>query len=386
MRLSRSHLTPRTQGMVIAIGAVGVAFAVVAGAGFARGAQRSSELTGGEGGASSALHLDSAACVTTALPTLGGAGGNVVSASSNGLYVGIADDAAGVSQPVLWSEGHVQRLRVDLESAMPSSVNRHGVVVGTGYDRATQKLVGWWWAAGRTRELPIANGDIAQPAAIDNTGHIVGSLVADEEHADGPGADEDARAAYWSSPDAMPSELPTLRGDSGAEAFAIAPDGIVGGVSLGSGGSPVWWSRGGQVHRLEGVAGPYGVVLGFDRLSRPVGQSSVVGGTRAVVWDKGGAPTDLGAELGAQSQAVTGAQDAVIGSVSALPSGVPTRVQGILWSGGTAHLMPPLSDERFNGVEGVANAVTTSGAALVAVGFSADSSGLRRPTEWTCSR
>jgi len=310
----------------------------------------------------------------------------VVAAGRNAVYVGIADDAQGVSQPVMWRGGRVQRLRLDLEAAMPSAVNRQGVVVGTGYDPARQTLVGWWWAAGRAGELAVPPGDIAQPAAIDDAGHVVGSLVADDEHADGPGADEDARAAYWSSLDVLPSELPALPGDSAAEAFAIAPDGTVGGVSLGSGGSPVWWRPGGQAHRLEGLGGPYGVVLGFDGLSQPVGQSSVPGGTRAVIWGKSGAPTELGARLGLQSEAVAGAGNTVVGSGPAVLPGATTRVQGILWSARSTHVMPPLSGDGFHGVEGSANAVTTFRDAPVVVGFSADSSGLRRPTEWRCSR
>lgn len=382
----RGFLSRASETSAIALTAFLAGFAAIAAAGLAQGAQSGSESTSANRPPAAHSPVGLAACSAVALPTLGGPGGNVIAAGGNRIYVGIADDVTGVSRPVIWRSGHVQRLPIGLESATPTAVNQQGLVVGTGFDPARQILVGWWWAGGRAGTLDVRSGDIAQPTAIDDAGHIVGSLIADDEHADGPGADESARAAYWSSIKALPTELPALPGDSSAEAFALAPDGTVGGVSLGSGGSPVLWTPNGQVHRLPGLAGKYGIVLGFDDRSEPVGQSSVPGGTEAVAWSRSGVPTDLGADLGVQSQAVAGAAGVVVGSGSATVNGAAARDQGVIWFDGDARLLSPVSVNGFHGVEGTANAVTTTGAhATVVVGFSAEPLGLRRPTEWRCT-
>lgn len=321
-----------------------------------------------------------AACSAIALPTLGGASGNVVATSSNGISVGIADDGSGVSRPAMWSAGRVEQINVGLDAAVPTGVNRHGLVVGTGYDPGRQMLVGWWWKAGTMHPLAVAPGDIAQPTAVDDVGHVVGSLVADEDHADGPGADEDGRAAYWPSPDTAPRELPTLPGDAAAEAFAIAPDGTVGGVSLGSGGSPVLWTPGGQVRRLAGLRGGLGVVLGFDAKSNPVGQASVAGGTQAVTWT-GVAPSRLGTGRGDRDQALSGAGGIVVGSWSAAAG----QVEPVAWANGQPRVLTPLDTSGFHGVGGSANAAAATASGTTVVGFSSNHVGLQRPTEWKCS-
>src|SRR5690242_13740446 len=58
-----------------------------------------------------AASAQTAACTATVLPNVGGRGGNVVAASSNGIYVGFADDSSGRSQPVIWRAGRVSQLK-----------------------------------------------------------------------------------------------------------------------------------------------------------------------------------------------------------------------------------------------------------------------------------
>jgi hypothetical protein len=342
--------------------------------------------TSADPAAAAAAAAPAAACTARILPDLGGRGGNVVAASSNGIYVGFADDTSGRSQPVIWRGASITPLHLSLESVTPTGVNRQGVVVGTGYDSAAQALVGWWWNAGKSGRLSVRAGDIAMPAAIDDAGHVVGALVADEEHADGPGADEDQRAAYWPQVGTPPQELPPLPGNSAAEAFAIAPDGTVGGVSLGSGGAPVVWRPGGAARRLQGLNGQLGIVRGFDTDSRPVGDA-LAGGTadHAVAWDAAGQPTDLGTLGGGRQSVATAASSGLVTGYAAVPATQGgTLTQPVLWEGGQALALPLDPTTGFSAVTGSANAAVTVGATVLVAGNTADLAGQRRPTEWRC--
>lgn len=324
-------------------------------------------------------------CIGSALPTLGGRNGNAVAVSSAGAVVGIADDTSGVSRPVIWRGGKTTSLGVHLESAVPTSINRFGVVVGTGYDAASEMLVGWWWSEGTTHALPVRRGDIALPEAIDDRGRVVGALVADEEHSDGPGADEDERAAVWTSVRVLPRELPAIPGQHAAHAFAIAADGTVGGVSLSGGGTPVLWDSRGRVHRLGTLNGEGGIVLGFNGRSDPVGQAAVsAGGTHAVTWNGSGGAVDLGT-LGAKKTSAANAATSgvVVGSGDDSVAG-GSVTQAVAWIAGKAHILPPISQSRFRGAAGTANAVAQVSGASVVVGFSADAVGVRKPTTWSC--
>jgi hypothetical protein len=323
-------------------------------------------------------------CTASALPTLGGRSGNAVAVSSTGTVVGIADDKSGVSRPVIWRGGKITALEVPFESAVPTSINGQGIVVGTGYDSAAQMLVGWWWSKGTTHRLPVQRDDIALPEAIDESGHVAGALIAGEDHSDGPGADEDERAAFWPSVRALPRELAARPGDRSSHAFAIAPDGTVGGVSLGSGGTAVLWDRQGDVHGLNSLGGRGGIVRGFTGTSDPVGQAAVsTGGTHAVTWDDSGRADDLGT-LGRDksSTAIAATSDLVVGSGDASVRGsVP---QAVAWIAGAPQVLPPATTSQFRGEAGTANAVAQNARATLVVGFSADAVGVRQPTTWSC--
>lgn len=324
-------------------------------------------------------------CAGSALPTLGGRNGNAVAISSSGVAVGIADDARGVSRPVIWRGGKATMLQVRLDSAVPTGVNARGVVVGTGYDAASEMLVGWWWSKGATHELPVRHGDIALPETIDDRGRVVGALVAGEEHSDGPGADEDERAAFWPSVHAFPRELPPVAGDAGAHAFAIAPDGTVGGVSLGSGGTPVLWDRQSRVHRLGGLSAKGGLVRGFDGQSDPVGQAAVrSGGTHAVTWNGSGDAVDLGTLTSGNTSAANAAAPGVVAGsgTDSVPGGSTTLA--VAWIGSHARILSPVSMSRFRGTAGSANSAAQVSGLPVVAGFSADAVGVRKPTIWRC--
>ena len=323
-------------------------------------------------------------CAARLLAGLGGRGSNAIAASSNGLVVGIADTAAGESAPVLWRDGRATPLTIPLQTAAPTSVNRAGVVVGTGYDATHEVLVGWWWQDGQYHQLPVGAGDIALPSMVSDSGVVVGALISDEEHSDGPGADEDERPASWSSVTAVPRELGLPSGARGGHAFAIGPDGTIGGVALGDGGTPVLWAPNGAPRTLPTIAGRGGLVLAIDSAGQALGQSAVPGGTHAAAWDASGPITDLGkAAAGPNSGALAGIAGTSVGAGST-PSFHASRPQAVMWLGKTAVILPPGSDDQFAGVSGQATSVSRQGATTVVFGFSAAANGLRRATEWSC--
>lgn len=323
-------------------------------------------------------------CTAQLLPGLGGRGSNAIAASSNGLVVGIADTDAGESAPVLWRNGQATALSIPLQAAAPAAVNKDGVVVGAGYDSSQEVLVGWWWQNGQYHALPVSPGSVAMPSAISDGGVVAGVLVASDNHADGPGADEDEHPTVWSSVTAAPRELPLPAGARGGHAFAVGPDGTVGGVALGDGASPVLWAPDGTPKVLPALAGRGGVVLAIDSASQALGQSAVAEGTHAVAWGASGLISDLGAAAaGPASSATAGVAGIAVGAGST-PSFRSSRPQAVMWIGKSARILPPGSDGQFTGVSGAATSVSRQGGPTVAVGYSAAANGLRRATEWTC--
>lgn len=323
-------------------------------------------------------------CTAALLPGLGGRGSNAVAASSNALVVGLADNAAGESAPVLWRDGQPTPLSIPLQTVVPASVNAAGVVVGTGYDPAQEALVGWWWQDGQYHLLPVSPGDIAMPSMISDSGVVAGALINDEEHADGPGADEDERPAVWSSVTAAPRELALPAGATSGHAFAVGPDGTVGGVALGEGGTPVLWAPNGAPRTLPTVAGRGGVVLGIDSSGQALGQSSVPGGTHAATWGALGLISDVGsAAAGPTSSAAAGIAGVTVGAGSS-PAFRASRPQAVMWIGKSARILPPGSDSSFTGVSGSATSVARQGTGTVVIGYSAADNGLRRATQWSC--
>ncbi|WP_136017879.1 hypothetical protein [Arthrobacter silvisoli] len=323
-------------------------------------------------------------CEVRLLAGLGGRGSNAIAASSNGLVIGIADTATGGSAPLLWRDSRPTPLTIPLQAAAPTSVNRAGVVVGTGYDATHEVLVGWWWQNGRYHRLPVGPGDIALPSMVSDSGVVVGALIADEEHSDGPGADEDERPAVWSTVTAAPRELRLPPGARSGHAFAIGPDGTIGGVALADGGTPVLWAPTGTPRTLPTLGGRGGVVLAIGSDGQALGQSAVPGGTHAVHWDASGLIADLGtAAAGPTSSAQAGIAGIAVGTGST-PGFRASRPQAVMWVGNSARILPPGSEGQFAGVSGTASSVSQQGGTTIVVGFSAAANGLRRATEWSC--
>ena len=324
-------------------------------------------------------------CAVRLLPGLGGRGSNAIATSSNGLVVGIADTATGESAPVVWRNGQPTPLTIPLQTAVPASVNQAGVVVGTGYDTVHEVLVGWWWQGGQYHQLPVGPGEIGLPSMVSDSGVVVGVLIDDEEHSDGPGADEDEHPVVWSSVRAAPRELTLLSGARGGHPFAIGPDGTIGGVALSDdGGTPVLWAPDGTPRAMPTLSGHGGVVFAIDSAGRALGQSAVSGGTHAVAWDAAGLITDLDASAADPTSSVLAGVAGIAVGTGSTPNVRASRPQAMMWVGKNARILPPGSDAQFAGVSGAASSVSQQGGITTVVGFSTAATGLRRATEWSC--
>ena len=324
-------------------------------------------------------------CPARGLPTLGGRYGNVTAAAPNGDIVGLADDPAGAAQPVLWRAGHPYLIRTRLASSTPTGLNTHGVVVG---DSARgENPIGWVWSRGRTTLLRGVGRYTALPAAISNTGIIVGGLETAEgtqfEGNGTPGLSETEQAAVWRSPAGLPHKLAPLPGDQGAHAFAVASDGRIGGVSSGDRFRPVVWDRAGKPHALPGLGGGYGAVRGFGPGGIAVGDAVASNGTdHPVMWAADGRITDLGLPGGSRTAQADGVLPGrvIVGTAQMPVAGGGTLAQAVRWTAaGRWQLLSPPQGLTQALVIGTASAGTVAG-------YQTDAKGGRHPVTWECGR
>jgi uncharacterized membrane protein len=339
-----------------------------------------------------------AGCSVQALGTLGGLFGNAVAVNHQGVAVGIADDAKGVAQPVLWRGTTPQRLITGLSGSVPLAVNAAGQVIGTGVDTATGSPAGWAWSRGRATRLkehrsrgsspdpgrPVAHEHrVAWPESINDHGVIVGVLLPEEggpaEASGHAGEDENDWAAVWPSPSSEPVVLSPLRGDQGAHAFAVDGRGRAAGVSQGAKFTPVVWEASGQPRALPTLGGGYGIVRGLSDSGVAVGDAvRADGGDHAVMWDAAGRITDLGLPSGARSaKAETILPNGVIVGTAELPvPGGGWRTQAVQWTApGAVQVLPS-----------AAGAAANAGDSTTVAGYRADGAGGRHPTLWRCER
>jgi uncharacterized membrane protein len=324
-------------------------------------------------------------CMVRDLPTLGGRYGNVTAAAPNGDIVGLADDRAGVAQPVLWRAERPQRIRTGQASSVPTGLNTHGVVVG---DSARgENPVGWVWSRGRTRLLRGTGRYTALPATISNNGIIVGALETAEglpsEGDNTPGLSEAEQAAVWRSPAGPPHMLPPLPGDQGGHAFAVASDGRIGGVSAGDRFRPVIWDSAGKPHALPGLGGGYGAVRAFGPGGIAVGDAVAKNGTdHAVMWAADGRITDLGLPRGSRTAQADGVLPGgvVVGTAQLAMPGGGTLARAVRWTTvGRPQLLSPPQEPGQALVAGIASAGTVAG-------YQIDAKGGRHPVTWGCRR
>lgn len=323
-------------------------------------------------------------CAVLPLPTLGGRYGDAIAAAPNGDVVGIADDAAGVARAVLWRGGKPQLIRTGLAGSVPTGINAHGDVVGNSPNG--DATVGWVWLGHRTVRLRGAGDRTALPAAISDSGIIVGALETSEglpnEGGNVPGAAEAEQAAVWWSPTGRPQWLAPLPGDQGAHAFAVGGAGAIGGVSEGTRFRPVVWDRAGKPHALPGLGGGYGIVRSFGPGGVAVGDAVARDGTdHPVMWDANGRIIDLGLPPGSRSAQASAVlpSGVVVGTAQMPAPGGGVVMRAVRWPGaGTPQL---LGQNRGFGQ----SVVTGAAATQTAVGYRADAKGGRHPAIWRCA-
>jgi uncharacterized membrane protein len=324
-----------------------------------------------------------AGCSVQALGTLGGLFGNVVAVNHQGVAVGIADDAKGVAQPVLWRGTAPRRLITGLSRSVPLGVNAAGQVIGTGLDTATGSRAGWAWSRGRATRLKAHEDRVARPESINNRGVIVGALLPNEggpdEASEHAGEDENEWAAVWPSPSSEPVVLSPLRGDQGAHAFAVDGRGRAAGISQGAKFTPVVWETPGQPRALPTLGGGYGIVRALSDSGVAVGDAvRADGADHAVLWDAAGRITDLGLPSGARSaKAETILSNGKIVGTAELPvPGGGWRTQAVQWTApGSMQVLPA-----------AAGAAANAGHSTTVAGYRADGAGGRHPTLWRCER
>lgn len=324
-----------------------------------------------------------ARCEVRTLGTLGGLFGNAMAVNRHGVAVGIADDAHGVAQPVIWRETTPERLTTGLARSIPRAVNAPGQVVGTGVQAGASSPSGWVWSQGHTTPLSVRDHRIARPEAINDRGVVVGALSPDEgpsKEAEEPGEDENDWAAMWPSPSSKPVVLSPLQGDQGANAFAVDANGRIGGTSQGVSTRPVIWDRPDHPRALPTLGGGYGIVRALGDNGVAVGDAvRADGGYHAVLWDAAGRITDLGLPAGARSaKAEAILPNGVITGTAELPRADGWHTQAVQWTApGAVQALPSTTET---------GAAANAAQALPVAGYRADGAGGRHPTLWRCGR
>jgi len=325
-----------------------------------------------------------ASCVIQRLGTLGGRYGSVTAAAANGDAVGIANNAAGVAEPVLWGSGRPDRIGTGLVNSVPTGINARGDVVGNS--SAGENTIGWAWIRHRIIRLQGLHGLTANPAAISNRGVIVGALDTTEglpdEGGSTPGGSENEQAAVWRSAAGPPQKLAPLPGDQGGNAFAVDRHGRVGGVSEGVRFRPVIWDRAGRPHALPGLGGGYAAVRAFGPRGLAVGDAVAVDGKdHPVEWDAAGRITDLGLPPGSRTAQATAVLPGgvVVGTAQVPVAGGGVVAQAVRW-------VRPGQPQLLGGRTGMEQTVVVSASARSVAGYLADAKGGRHPVMWRCGR
>ncbi len=325
-----------------------------------------------------------AACVIRWLSTLGGRYGNVTAVATNGDAVGIANNAAGVPEPVMWGSGKPDRIGTGLVNSVPTGFNTRGDVVGNS--SSGENTIGWAWTRHRIIRLRGLPSLTANPAAISNRGVIAGALDTTEglpdEGGGTPGGTENEQPAVWRSAASPPQKLAPLPGDQGGNAFAVDGHGRVGGVSEGARFRPVIWDRAGRPRALPGLGGGYAAVRAFGPRGLAVGDAVAVDGTdHPVEWDAAGRITDLGLPPGSRTAQATAVLPGgvVVGTAQVPVAGGGVVAQAVRW-------VRAGQPELLGGRVGMEQTVVIGASARSAAGYLADAKGGRHPVMWRCGR
>ena len=183
-----------------------------------------------------------AACVPRIidLGTLGGANSEIDGANRLGTWVGSAENAHGVSIPVLWQGGVIRTLGES--DGFAADVTNAGVVVGNA-DSDSPTPHAFWWYRGTPHLLPVPSWSTGSfVRRINQHDDAVGSLST----ADGGGVPAEWRHLH------TVQVLPLPAGASSGEALGINDAGdIVGDVSTATAELAWEWGHDGSSHALQ---------------------------------------------------------------------------------------------------------------------------------------
>jgi uncharacterized membrane protein len=174
------------------------------------------------------------------LGTLGGANSEIDGANRLGVWVGAADDAHGVTMPVLWRGGAIQTLGES--DGFAADITNAGVVVGNA-NTNSQSPTAFWWYRGTVQALPVPGWSTGSYVRrINQRDDAVGSLSV----SDGSSVPVEWRRLH------SVRVLPLPTGATSGEALGINDAGeIVGDVSTDTALIAWEWGRDGSSHALQ---------------------------------------------------------------------------------------------------------------------------------------
>ena len=296
--------------------------------------------------------------VMTDLGTLGGTNTVVWDLNNRGQVVGSSQTPSRQAHPFLWQDG----VMTDLGSLGPHGadaldINDRGQVVGE-FGTASAHSHAFIWQDGVMTDLGTLGGDYARAEAINERGQVVGQswtssgethgflwedgkmtdlgsigaqgrLISINEHGQVIGnrsaTSADQQAFMWQG--GVMTDLGTLGGAISMARSADNAGRVVGASDTASGERHAFIWRDGVMTDLGALGGgPFSGAWDVNNRGQVVGESSAVSGYHAFIWQHG-EMTDL-ATLGGASMALAVGEDGMAVGVSADSSGVE---HAVLW-------------------------------------------------------
>ena len=210
-------------------------------------------LTGQRQPAAAPPHPVAAPCAPKQLPTLGGGQGTALAVSSNGL-VRVSPRTGPAHRSRCCGRRCGQRISTGLVNVSPTGVNSRGEVVGIGVEPSPWTRSAGSGGPGTDHVLRTPAGTVALPAAISDTGRIVGALASDDDGAANPTSGEaPEQAASWPSLARRPRSCPPCPATSARTPTASTSKGVAVGNSQAQ--RPLHPRRVGHRGQGDGAAG-----------------------------------------------------------------------------------------------------------------------------------
>lgn len=305
--------------------------------------------------------------VAAPLGTLGGTFGVADGINNRGWTTGESGLSSGVTHAALWEKGQTQPDDLGTLGGPNSAVqfpnkSNAGNISGDSdtttkdpYDEnfcgdgVPETCLAFDWRAGKMTALPTLGGNNGQADGNNSGGEIVGFAETDTKNPSCVAPQVfNFGAAVWSrqNPGDV-SQLPNVSGDVVAAAIAVNDRGDVVGISGPTCGSPslqvaahaVLWKRGGNPTNLQTLGGAYNNAgLAINNRGDTVGVSDLAGDAayHAVLWKKGKKePEDLGTLPGDVSSEANGIN--MKGQIVGYSIDASGNSRAVLWENGAIY-------------------------------------------------